>query len=44
MGGFDTNITKFGFFHEKLQDFKNCFQNYMQAESQGKQTNSYFLK
>lgn len=44
MGGFDTNITKFGFSMKKLQDFKNCFQNYMQAESQGKQTNSYFFK
>lgn len=44
MGGFDTNITKFGFSIKKLQDFKRCFQSYFEAQTQGKPTNSFLLQ
>lgn len=33
MGGFDSNLTKFGFSKIKLQDFKTIFQNYYEENS-----------
>jgi len=43
MGGFDTNLTKFGFPKEKLQQFKADFQNYVNATNAQKFPNPYFI-
>lgn len=41
MGGFDSNVTKFGFSKKSLQEFKSCFQKYSSAKII---PNAYFLK
>ena len=44
MGGFDSNLSKYGFSLEKIQDFKNQFLVYEQELSANKIPNSAFLK
>lgn len=41
MGGFDSNVTKFGFSKRSLKEFKEAFQKYSTASVQ---PNAYFLK
>lgn len=43
MGGFDSNITKFGLPSAELQQFKADFQNYINAKEINKFPNPYFL-
>ena len=44
MGGFDSNLAKYGFSLEKIQDFKNQFLVYEQELSTNKIPNTAFLK
>jgi len=44
MGGFDTNITKFGFSNQSLQNFKESFQKYSEMKQIKQYPNIYFLK
>ena len=41
MGGFDSNLTKFGFSKRALTNFKNCFQKCIENQTH---PNIYFLK
>ncbi len=43
LGGFDNNLTKYGFSLEKLQDFKNQFLKYTEDLDQNKNPNYGFL-
>ncbi len=43
MGGFDSNLMKFGFPKEKLQRFKADVQNYFNAKEQQRFPNPYFI-
>ncbi len=44
MGGFDTNLTKFGFSQKSLKDFKESFQKYTDLTLNHQNANIYFLK
>jgi len=44
MGGFDNNLTKFGFPKEKVELFKNLFLQYQQELNEGKKPNTSFLQ
>ena len=44
MGGFDSNLAKFGFSKEKIQDFKDSFIKFQEEVSLNKQPNTAFIK
>ncbi len=44
MGGFDGNMTKYGFSKKKLEDFKQCFITYVKEREMKKIPNLSFLK
>ncbi len=44
MGGFDSNLTKFGFSNKLLKDFKISFQKYYETKNNNLKPNIYFLK
>ena len=44
MGGWNTNLTKFGFPLEKLDDFKKQFTLFVEAEKEGQKPNIPFIK
>lgn len=44
MGGFDSNLTKFGFPKEKLQDFKDSFMKFQEEVAMNKRPNTAFIK
>ncbi len=43
MGGFDSNLTKYGWNKKELEEFKNAFQNFKKEEEEGKFPNISFL-
>ncbi len=44
MGGFDSNLSKYGFPNESVQDFKNLFLVYQKEINENKRPNTAFIK